>query len=465
MNDHKVQGISLEGQGSKPSICQRLRIPLICLSPRRRSLQAILIAAITLAFVGTLINTRIIYPAFTDIIVEGITDDAKRIGAYLLPPSLKHTTLTHDSLTPRFFGDIYKLENDFGLMKVLVLSATGEILYSTIPKEVGKLNTNPQFADIVAKGTSFTKLVNKGAKTLEGEDAKADVVETYVPLMSGNRFLGAFEFYFDITKRKQRLDHLVMYSTITMVALSAFLLLTVIFLIRKEAARQQAQEKAETLKEEVDRITRHDLKAPVTGVLSGLTYLESFTELTGEQLSITTDMRKAANTILDMVNRSFDLFKMETGTYPYEPVAMDLLVVSQRAKTDLSELARITNVEVTVTLRNSGDSMPLSADETLCYLLIANLLKNAIEASTSGDTVTLTLEAQDDIIIAVHNPTVVPEEVRNNFFEKYATSGKTTGTGIGTYSAKLMAKTMGGSIKMTTSEEDGTTVTVTLPKS
>jgi signal transduction histidine kinase len=65
--------------------------------------------------------------------------------------------------------------------------------------------------------------------------------------------------------------------------------------------------------------------------------------------------------------------------------------------------------------------------------------------------------------IAIHNAGVVPEAVRDRFFEKYATSGKRSGTGLGTYSAQLIAKAHGGHIEFTTSEAEGTRVTVVLP--
>lgn len=45
----------------------------------------------------------------------------------------------------------------------------------------------------------------------------------------------------------------------------------------------------------------------------------------------------------------------------------------------------------------------------------------------------------------------------------YSTSGKKGGTGLGTYSARLMAETQGGRVGMTTSERDGTMVEVVLP--
>jgi len=67
-------------------------------------------------------------------------------------------------------------------------------------------------------------------------------------------------------------------------------------------------------------------------------------------------------------------------------------------------------------------------------------------------------------MIRIHNQGAVPREIRDKFFDKYTTVGKSGGTGLGSYSAKLMAETQGGSIHLDTSEETGTTVTVRLLK-
>ena len=48
-------------------------------------------------------------------------------------------------------------------------------------------------------------------------------------------------------------------------------------------------------------------------------------------------------------------------------------------------------------------------------------------------------------------------------FEKFATAEKQGGTGLGVYSAKLIAKTLGSTMGFETSEETGTTMSVTLP--
>jgi len=66
--------------------------------------------------------------------------------------------------------------------------------------------------------------------------------------------------------------------------------------------------------------------------------------------------------------------------------------------------------------------------------------------------------------IDIMNIGVVPAEIRSRFFDKYVTTGKFKGTGLGTYSAKMMIKAQGGDITMHTSDEDSKTiVTILLP--
>jgi sensor histidine kinase regulating citrate/malate metabolism len=95
---------------------------------------------------------------------------------------------------------------------------------------------------------------------------------------------------------------------------------------------------------------------------------------------------------------------------------------------------------------------------------LANLIRNALEACCSvGDTVSIVISCENNEgIISVTNPGTVPESIRDIFFEKYATAGKVCGTGLGTYSARLMAETQNGKITMTTNSQE-TCITVKLP--
>ena len=58
----------------------------------------------------------------------------------------------------------------------------------------------------------------------------------------------------------------------------------------------------------------------------------------------------------------------------------------------------------------------------------------------------------------------MPSQIRERLFEKYVTHGKSTGTGLGTYSAKLIAESHGGGIALDASVEGETGITVKLRK-
>jgi len=96
--------------------------------------------------------------------------------------------------------------------------------------------------------------------------------------------------------------------------------------------------------------------------------------------------------------------------------------------------------------------------------MLANLIKNALEASAPGDPVRVNLtRGQGVAVIEVANTRDVPEEVRPVFFEKYATAGKPDGTGLGAYTARLIARVHGGDVELITGGGEGTRVRVTLP--
>ena len=67
------------------------------------------------------------------------------------------------------------------------------------------------------------------------------------------------------------------------------------------------------------------------------------------------------------------------------------------------------------------------------------------------------------IQIQIHNQGKVSDEIFASFFDKYATFGKSGGTGLGTYSAKLFTQIHGGQLEMDSSDSTGTTLTVRLP--
>ncbi|MGE4536859.1 MAG: response regulator [Desulfovibrio sp.] len=239
---------------------------------------------------------------------------------------------------------------------------------------------------------------------------------------------------------------------------------------RETLARQNAAlTEAAKLREDVDRIMRHDLKAPLTGIIGLPPLILDGGNLSDAQAMFVHLIEESGLKMLSMINQSLDLFKMERGTYVLRAESMDAATVVRRLFVEMATFAgyKRNGLALTVAGRPDDGKMPvrLTAERLLFHTMLANCLKNALEASPEEGVVTVDLRPGDPAAIAVTNQGVVPADMRERFFAKYATSGKTDGTGLGTYSTRLIAEAHGGTVRMETSDATGlTTVTICLPQ-
>ena len=237
---------------------------------------------------------------------------------------------------------------------------------------------------------------------------------------------------------------------------------------RKTIKNQNAELiEAAKLREDVDQIMRHDLKTPLNAVIAYPQLLLMNQNLGEKEKNQINKISESGYRMLNMINLSLDLFKMERGAYQLNPLPVNVLKVLENIETEVEKTKDTKNLTIKTELSGQPvgkeDRCTISGEELLCYSMLANLIKNAIEASPEGEVIRINIDQKEACKISIHNKGTVPENIRANFFEKYTTSGKTTGTGLGTYSAKLIAETQRGQISMATSESEGTTITIRLP--
>ncbi len=222
------------------------------------------------------------------------------------------------------------------------------------------------------------------------------------------------------------------------------------------------------LTEDVERIMRHDLKSPLTTIIGLPQVLMMSENLDEEQREMLAIIEQAGYTMLAMVNLSAALFKMERGQYVLEPTAVDIVPVVRKIFTIHADTARSRNMALILLVDGESAAPETSflvwGEELLCYSMLANLIANAVEASPEDAPLVVALHRDAGMaILEIRNKGTVPESIRDRFFEKYVTSGKSRGTGLGTYSARLIARAHRGVITMRTDEAAGTAVTVALP--
>ena len=225
----------------------------------------------------------------------------------------------------------------------------------------------------------------------------------------------------------------------------------------------------EQLKEDVERMMHHDLKNPLGNIMMLQSLLKTSDNLSPQEKIYVGHIEEASKEIMRLIDIPLDLFKMETGRYKVDPSIVNLIEVLQKAALDKHFfLSADVKHKIRIMLNGhaitANDEVNITGEEHLCYNMFCNLIANAKEASTEDETINIYVTAGSRIDVTVHNHATVPENIRAHFFEKYCTEGKKKGTGLGTYSAKLIAETLGAIISMHTSEEDGTRVTVSFPK-
>jgi len=233
------------------------------------------------------------------------------------------------------------------------------------------------------------------------------------------------------------------------------------------------QKRIERLRDDVHRMMRHDLKSPLIGIIGLIGLLLKSKNLTDKQDSAARMIQELGERMLGFIDRTRDLFQMEQGNYTLKPQEVNILSVLQRIKKTLKPLALKRNTDSVFTIYGQPTHLKVEymilCEEALVEIMFANLIKNAIEASPEGGTIRISIDTversgQSFHSIDIHNTGVVPMEICENFFKPYTTSGKDGGTGLGTHNALLVARTHKGDIRFTTSEDEGTHVTVHLPK-
>lgn len=221
------------------------------------------------------------------------------------------------------------------------------------------------------------------------------------------------------------------------------------------------------LREDVANTTRHDIKGSLAGIVGMVHNLAEDDDMAPKHAAQLRLVGQTAQQVIDIVNLSGELYKMEAGQFKLKPVPVDLGQILHR----IVELSRVTFEDKKLTIEVDTDTpvgteLPQSVGEaSLSYSLFQNLIKNACEAALPTTRVVVALRDENPLRVVITNAGVVPMGLRKRFFEKFATSGKPGGSGLGTYSARMLARSQQGDIHMQTSDDTNTTaLTVTLPR-
>jgi PAS domain S-box-containing protein len=221
--------------------------------------------------------------------------------------------------------------------------------------------------------------------------------------------------------------------------------------------------------EDAQRMVYHDVRNSI-GNIAQMSEMISEDMLDEEEKAHYLRMiRNLSIRTLSFLDMLLSLRRMENGEFELDPRPMDLRAVLEDCRQTVAARLRKKQIPLHISVDNQAFSeistIPLRGDDSLIIHAIDNLLQNAIEASPKGQPINIAVECYDKrICIRFRNQGVVPAEIRSKFFDKYTTAGKSNGSGLGTYIARLVTESHQGNISMNTSEENGTEIIMCLPR-
>jgi len=200
------------------------------------------IPSIVMSVIMLLLYPLFLYPEFTKEIVKEAQKDSQRVAAYFIKEYYPAISLIIKSVPRDLEASIQQDIDIFNLWKIRFFNPGGVILYSSEKAEIGNINKKPYFVELVVKGRIFANMVKKEGETEDGVPTPYDVVETYIPIMSGNTFNGAIEVYVNVTEQMQRLKALFWRSYIIFsLVICILLILIVVFSFRLDKAAKERE--------------------------------------------------------------------------------------------------------------------------------------------------------------------------------------------------------------------------------
>lgn len=224
---------------------------------------------------------------------------------------------------------------------------------------------------------------------------------------------------------------------------------------------------AEQMRREFSANVSHELKTPLTSIsgygemiASGMYSNEEEAHRFGSRI---VSESKRMKSLIDTILHLSKIEETET-TITWKMVALDSLV------NYVADLMTHQASSRDITIQPETEPVYVYGNAALLSELIMNLLDNSVKYNREGGSVSISLKKEGDkAVLSVSDTGIgIPEDKKDRVFERFyradeSRSKETGGSGLGLAICKHIVEKHKGTLSMTSTEGEGTTVTVYLP--
>ena len=246
----------------------------------------------------------------------------------------------------------------------------------------------------------------------------------------------------------------------------------------QEKLRRSAEEaeRANASKTAFLRRMSHDIRTPLNGIIGMIQVADRYNNDPAKLRECRSKVLHATDYLLDLVNNTLDISKMESGSLQLDNQPFDLAELLVKTMSVLETYSGENSVVLTGGVPESHfQHRYLIGSGVYLNRILMNLVSNAIKYNRKNGTVDVLcneLRCDGDTawfeFVCADTGLGMSEEFQKRAFEPFAQEGKETttsytGTGLGLSIVKDIVTLMGGTIELRSQENVGTTFIVKLP--
>ncbi|WP_255066689.1 response regulator [Lacihabitans sp. LS3-19] len=232
------------------------------------------------------------------------------------------------------------------------------------------------------------------------------------------------------------------------------------------AAQKELLQNQEVQKREFFENITHEFRTPLT-IIRGLT--QSLQEEVTEQEDVSKRLKlidQNAGRISHMVDDVLRLAGENKADFNLLRTRLNMKSFFRKMQAMYDLLLKEKGQKLTCTI--TEPDLTLMLDERKMDIIWSNLISNAIKYSPEGARISIDLKSNgDQVKILINNEgSVIPKEKFDSIFQRYHREHKTqniSGNGIGLAAVKELVEIQEGQISVASSEDEGTTFTLSFP--